>query len=968
MRFLLTFIFLFLDLFFQVAFAQGSNAGTQFSFAPPANDQSLVYLANIFGVVDGVLAGSGSQIFGRMMGVFNTAVLAFSSIITMYILIVGTINTAQEGEFLGKQWSSIMVPLRITISMALLVPKASGYCMIQVFFMWVVIQGVGAADKIWNAALSYLNQGGQLIQQQISTAEISSKGAGGASERDTVYIGAAKMLSGIVCMYGLQQWIANSKKTCTNANKDSTICSKPIPDLLGSTDPLTARLESGVMLLDMPNMPDVQGYYSNLNGACGTIKWKPIPTGALNGSVITPGSADAQALENSRNIAVQTMYTFLKAAGMAIVNNDPDFNPASSTASNQAADYAKLQFGVALDADGRPCYQTSPGKSCQNWGSPGNNTSIPVLFTGNEFLNSILAYYGVMQPFFSIQAQQKSGAETAKSTRSFIADAQRNGWMYAGAYFFKLINLSNQNKMSGPMKKDVDSGLLESLDYLEVVDAAKKLPTDCDNPSTNRICILINNNPINSTIKPIVNLQRLISGLVNSSTTSSTSGCTKNLRFNSGNFDLAAGQGYIETQGGPQGLTEMACASTVYGFVGNSAFFNITGSSTIDPAKDLFSKPSLAPARIDLLLKYKGCEGFMCIPSTVGNFFIGILNIFILAIQAMVMIVMTLAINLLVVLPIKVSLIPMVQKGMEILTKQTLSPIVNIANMGAYFIQTGLDTYFAIVAVGFLIGAAFQPALSLMVMTVFGLMMPIITSWIAYFLSVGFTTAYYVPLVPYMIFLFGVIGWFFAVIESMIAAPLVALILSSAEAEGVIGKGETGIMILMNVFLRPSLMVIGFVAGIMMSTVGVWILSATFREAAGYLLIDGWDADIAAAGNKPTAYSAWGGLNWQKYPWANLLGSLFYISIFVSMYVTLTQKAFTLIHNVPDKVMRWIGGTQESYGQDSSAWAEETKGAVEKGGDQSKQGAKETAEKLQKTIGGAGGGGGGAAGGGGAVP
>lgn len=952
MRFLLTFIFLFLDLFFKVAFAQGSIADTQFSFAPPASDQSLVYLSNIFGVVDGVLAGSGSQIFGHMMGVFNTAVMVFCSLIITYIMTLGTINTAHEGEFLGKQWSSIMVPLRITVSMALLVPKASGYCMIQVFFMWIVIQGVGAADKIWNAALSYLNQGGQLIQQQISTAQISKTGADSSPTKDTVYTGAANMLSGIVCMYGLQQWIADMKKNCPTGTSSSIICKNQAPDLLNDTDPaqLPPQPAGTDMSLDMPTIAN--GDYLFLNGVCGTIKWKQ--TSGDTGGILAADSADAKALQNTRNIAVQTMYTFLKSTGMAIVNNDPDFNPPSTAANTQAAaDYAILQFGVALDpTNGLPCHQTTAGQSCQNWGSSESASSIPVLFTGNEFLNSILAYYGVMQPYFSIQAQKKSDPGKATSSRTFIADAQRNGWMYAGAYFFKLINLSNDNKITGPMVKDVESGLDTSLDYSRSA-STTKLPTDC-NGSTNEICIMMNNAPgISSSIKPIVNLQRLISGAVKSNEQPPTTACPNGLTVSTAQFDLSKGLGYIT--GTPINVfTTMTCASTVYGFVGNSAFFNIAGSSHTDPAKDINTMPSLAPFRgLDLQIPTQGCSGFWCIPSSIGNVFITILNLVIGAFQAMVGIVMGLAIDFLVVAPIKIALIPMIQKGMEILTTQTLSPIVNLANMGAYFIQTGIETYFSIAGIGLLIGEAFQPAIAMGVSVVFALMMPIITSWVAYFLSVGFTTAYYVPLVPYMIFLFGVIGWFFSVIESMIAAPLVALILSSAEGEGVIGKGETGIMILMNVFLRPSLMVIGFVSGIMMSTVGVWILSATFKEAAGYLLISGMGAESGTAAlglTHDTAYSQMGGLDWQKYPFANLLGALFYISIFVSMYVTLTQKAFTLIHNVPDKVMRWIGGTQESYGQDTSAWTEETKGAVEKGGQASASALKDTSNEPGKAL------------------
>ena len=61
-------------------------ADSSLSFAPPASDYSVVFLANLFGVVDGVLSGTGSQIMGSMFGVFNAAVLALGGIIIMYTL------------------------------------------------------------------------------------------------------------------------------------------------------------------------------------------------------------------------------------------------------------------------------------------------------------------------------------------------------------------------------------------------------------------------------------------------------------------------------------------------------------------------------------------------------------------------------------------------------------------------------------------------------------------------------------------------------------------------------------------------------------------------------------------------------------------------------------------------------------------------------------------------------------------
>ena len=125
------------------------------SFNPTPGDVSMVFLGNIFGSVDGVLAGSGSQIISEMFGIFNSAVLALGSIILVYTLLRSTMNTAHQGEILGKKWSLIWVPFRSVLGVGLILPKASGYCMMQIFVMWVVIQGVGAADAIWSGALSY---------------------------------------------------------------------------------------------------------------------------------------------------------------------------------------------------------------------------------------------------------------------------------------------------------------------------------------------------------------------------------------------------------------------------------------------------------------------------------------------------------------------------------------------------------------------------------------------------------------------------------------------------------------------------------------------------------------------------------------------------------------------------------------------------------------------------------------------
>src|SRR3990167_10288652 len=122
--------------------ALAADGLSSLNFAPPVGDYSVVFLGNIFGIVDGVLHGTCSQIMGNIFGVFNAAVLALGGIVIMYTLLVATLNTAHEGEVLGSQWSSIWIPMRSTLGLALLIPKASGYCMMQIFIMWVIVQGV----------------------------------------------------------------------------------------------------------------------------------------------------------------------------------------------------------------------------------------------------------------------------------------------------------------------------------------------------------------------------------------------------------------------------------------------------------------------------------------------------------------------------------------------------------------------------------------------------------------------------------------------------------------------------------------------------------------------------------------------------------------------------------------------------------------------------------------------------------
>ena len=113
-------------------------------------------------------------------------------------------------------------------------------------------------------------------------------------------------------------------------------------------------------------------------------------------------------------------------------------------------------------------------------------------------------------------------------------------------------------------------------------------------------------------------------------------------------------------------------------------------------------------------------------------------------------------------------------------------------------------------------GPAFQ--------TGFKWMKPVIISGAALFLTVGVMLSFMVPLYPFLVYIFAVIGWFILVIEAVVAMPLVALGVTHPEGHDILGKGEQALMIILGVFLRPALMVMGLIAGMIVSYVGLRVL------------------------------------------------------------------------------------------------------------------------------------------------
>ncbi len=196
--------------------------------------------------------------------------------------------------------------------------------------------------------------------------------------------------------------------------------------------------------------------------------------------------------------------------------------------------------------------------------------------------------------------------------------------------------------------------------------------------------------------------------------------------------------------------------------------------------------------------------------------------------------------------------------------------------------------------------------------TLSGWVKPFMMTMAILFLGIGFTLGYYVPLYPYMLFTFGVIGWIIRVIVGMAAAPLVCLGLTHPEGHDFLGQAQQLLTLLLSVFIEPVLMVIGLFAGMILSYVSLRILIYTFSGFISDLFVAGHhvtygtppallNAAVAAGNNFSTGVGFNGGM-------LALLTFPLMLIIFASIVYTVTNKCFSVIHELPHAAMQWIGG------------------------------------------------------------
>lgn len=152
----------------------------------------------------------------------------------------------------------------------------------------------------------------------------------------------------------------------------------------------------------------------------------------------------------------------------------------------------------------------------------------------------------------------------------------------------------------------------------------------------------------------------------------------------------------------------------------------------------------------------------------------------------------------------------------------------------------------------------------------------------------GATLSTYVPMIPYILWLGVVVGWLILIVEAIIAAPIWAVSHMAPDGDGVVGRGGQGYMLVLSLVLRPPLMIIGLVCAISLMKPLGYFINSTFLGAFAIGVNPG-----------PAALTQL------------IAGCILYVVVMVSVI----HRVFTLIHYVPDRILRWIGGGGNDLGE-----------------------------------------------------
>jgi conjugal transfer/type IV secretion protein DotA/TraY len=170
-------------------------------------------------------------------------------------------------------------------------------------------------------------------------------------------------------------------------------------------------------------------------------------------------------------------------------------------------------------------------------------------------------------------------------------------------------------------------------------------------------------------------------------------------------------------------------------------------------------------------------------------------------------------------------------------------------------------------------------------------------------LAGGASLAYLLPMIPFMIWVGATAGWLLTVIEAVLGAPLWAVAHLNPQGEELAGSARAGYMLILEMMLKPVLMVFGLAFAVLVSLPLGILINRVFYST--FSLTQGG--------------------------FTGFVGMLAAVGIYSALMLSMMKWTFSFIHKVPDQIFKWMGGGHGSglaEASSAAAAAEHQSGAV----------------------------------------
>lgn len=801
-------------------------------------DLSINFLRMLFGSVSSL--NGYNMIIGKVFELFNYGLLGIVSFIVGYTILTSVIGTAQDG---GGAFSTRVSPwtiARTTTGVTLMVPMGSGYSIVQTMVMKIILFGVAFANTGWNAALSHLE------------------------ERGNSFIVAP---------------VANDTRELQTQNSK-----KAFQFLTQAFFPLFSARHQCIV--------DQKCKAGDL---ITSVEW----TGGEY-KVTFPGSTSKYALVD----VGQKLYS---------IENSPDFKRLMDGALRQALNSLLVLSDIhkSGQSEVQDIRLTKAGEQ-----EFGQIYYCPAMQLGTEFTNDEEctkqqgeAYQKIARKRDEVSRKVASQAKylagfaanivdakpPAASRESWYSSARRTGWLSSGIYYGQIMNFESGDAPSGPstLVLNGEAGPFSAYSAPEVTIKPSDWVQSTAKSQESVAASVDTSRPITMVIKQLEKLEEYMS-------------YTSTVKSLIPNLAGRVGSGWM------------------YG---------------VDPTKPIQNLAIMIANITQKLVGINLYDGKAVRPSCTSSQVLAIENMKQNNAQKPMAELLESAFGISSEQFAKACVIRGSILHTMLFPGEVVNPLIMIRDLGRTMIQQSVsyysntirdlfsetkklaDGHFTVSSItsgiaagtesataggpaapaGAAVGAAAEITISGLKMAFNGtkiameMFVPVGTAAAGVFFSLGVLLAVYIPMLPFVLFLFGVVAWLMSVTEAMVAAPLVALGMTHPEGHDLLGKSEQALILLLGVFVRPITMLFGILMAIIASQILIKLFHLSFGGVAYGMLVES-----APGSGEPMTGMA--------------VVAAGVLLVYVYILMSVIEQSFSLIYVIPERILRWIGGPQDQTG------------------------------------------------------